>query len=82
MNESQKKQIREYRPEIEQIGIILRSVKETGEMPRNMNHLYSRYHNQGLIKMQTKKTPLGGTIYGKIKLTEKGRRMLKLIYGR
>jgi len=79
LTKKQKKQVKTLSPAFDEMKQIFFSVKHTGEMPKGKGHKYANYYNQGLIKMHTKKTERGGTIYGNIYLTKKAKSFLALL---
>lgn len=68
--------MRKYLPEIKTMHHVLTVVKHEGEFPKGKAWMYSRLKSEGLVRMQTKKTEMGGTVYGKVKLTKKGKDLL------
>ena len=72
-----KQELRRLMPEIKETHKVLTAVKQFGEMPKNQRHLFSRYHNKGLLKMGYKSTPTGAKVPDKVILTKKGKGLLE-----
>lgn len=74
LTNQQKRDFKKYSPEISEIRSNLFKIQETGTARINL----ARYKKMGLVKMGYKTTITGHKVIDRLKLTEKGKRMLKV----